>query len=45
VEKREIKMRYIDTERQLADIFTKLFDASRFAALWGGAMVFVILLA
>jgi hypothetical protein len=28
-------MRYIDTERQLADIFTKPFDASRFAALRG----------
>jgi hypothetical protein len=33
--KRDIKMRYIDTERQLANIFTKLLDASRFAALWG----------
>jgi hypothetical protein len=31
VEKREIKMRYIDTERQLTDIFTKPLDASRFA--------------
>jgi hypothetical protein len=29
-------MKYIDTERQLADIFTKPLDASRFAALWGG---------
>jgi hypothetical protein len=28
-------MRYIDTERQLADIFTKLLDASRFAAVRG----------
>jgi hypothetical protein len=35
VEKRDIEMRYIDTERQLADIFTKALDASRFAALWG----------
>jgi hypothetical protein len=35
VEKRDIEMRYIDTERQLADIFTKPHDASRFAALWG----------
>jgi hypothetical protein len=35
VEKIDIKMRYIDTERQLANIFTKLLDASRFAALWG----------
>jgi hypothetical protein len=29
-------MRYIDTEKQLADIFTKLLDASRFADLRGG---------
>jgi hypothetical protein len=36
VENRDIKMRYIDTERQLADIFTKPRDASRFAALRGG---------
>jgi hypothetical protein len=28
-------MRYIDTERQLADIFTKPLDASHFAALRG----------
>jgi hypothetical protein len=35
VEKRDIEMRYIDTEKQLADIFTKPLDASRFAALWG----------
>jgi hypothetical protein len=34
VEKGDIKMRYIDTERQLADIFTKPLDASRFASLW-----------
>jgi hypothetical protein len=33
VEKRDIEMRYIDIERQLADIFTKPHDASRFAAL------------
>jgi hypothetical protein len=33
VEKRDIEMRYIDTERQLADIFTKPLDTSRFAAL------------
>jgi hypothetical protein len=36
VEKGDIEMRYIDTERQLADIFTKLLDFSRFANLWGG---------
>jgi hypothetical protein len=35
VEKRDIEMRYIDTERQLADIFTKPLDASRFATLRG----------
>jgi hypothetical protein len=35
VEKGDIEMRYIDTERQLADIFTKPLDAFRFAALWG----------
>jgi hypothetical protein len=33
VEKRDIEMRYIDTERQLADIFTKPLDSSRFTAL------------
>jgi hypothetical protein len=36
VEKEDIEMRYIDTERQLADIFTKPLDSSRFANLWGG---------
>jgi hypothetical protein len=41
VEKRDIEMRYIDTERQLADIFTKRLDASRFAALQG-ILMFVI---
>jgi hypothetical protein len=35
VEKGDIEMRYIDTERQLADIFTKLLDSSRFADLRG----------
>jgi hypothetical protein len=35
VEKGDIEIRYIDTERQLADIFIKLLDSSRFAALWG----------
>jgi hypothetical protein len=33
VEKGDIEMRYIDTERQLADIFIKPLDASRFAVL------------
>jgi hypothetical protein len=35
VEKEDIEMRYIDTERQLADIFTKPLNASRFADLRG----------
>jgi hypothetical protein len=35
VEKGDTEMRYIDTEKQLADIFTKLLDSSRFADLWG----------
>jgi hypothetical protein len=38
-------MKYIDIERQLADIFTRTIDASRFAALWGGGgqdLVFAI---
>jgi hypothetical protein len=35
VEKGDIEMRYIDTERQLADIFTKPLDSSRFADLRG----------
>jgi hypothetical protein len=35
IEKGDIGMRYNDTERQLADIFTKLLDSSRFAALRG----------
>jgi hypothetical protein len=35
IEKGDIEMRYIDTEKQLANIFTKPFDASCFAALQG----------
>jgi hypothetical protein len=35
VEKEDIEMRYIDTKRQLADIFTKPLNASRFADLQG----------
>jgi hypothetical protein len=35
VEKGDIEMRYIDIERQLADIFTKSLDSSRFANLRG----------
>jgi hypothetical protein len=40
VEKGDIEMRYIDTERQLTDIFTKPLDSSRFADLQG-ELVFV----
>jgi hypothetical protein len=40
IEKGDIDMRYIDTERQLADIFTKPFDASRFADLQGEISVY-----
>jgi hypothetical protein len=35
VEKGDIEMRYIDSERRLFDIFTKPLDASRFADLRG----------
>jgi hypothetical protein len=35
VEKGDIEMRYIDTERHLTDIFTKPLDSSRFAD-WRG---------
>jgi hypothetical protein len=35
VEKGDIEVRYIDTERQLADIFNKLLDSSWFADLQG----------
>jgi hypothetical protein len=44
VEKRDIKMRYINTERQLTDIFIKPLDASYFATLQG-KLVFAILMA
>jgi hypothetical protein len=44
VEKGDIEMRYIDTERQLANIFTKPLDASRFTDL-RGKLVFAILMA
>jgi hypothetical protein len=36
VEMRDIEIKYIDTERHLAYIFTKLLDATRFASLRGG---------
>jgi hypothetical protein len=42
VEKGDIEMRYLDTERHLADIFTKPLDASGFAILQGGRLVFAI---
>jgi hypothetical protein len=38
VEKGDIEMRYIHTERQLVDIFIKPLDASCFAALRGGGI-------
>jgi hypothetical protein len=40
VEKEDIEMRYINIERQVADIFTKPLDSSRFAALRGEIDVF-----
>jgi hypothetical protein len=38
IEKGDIEMKYIDTERQLADIFTKLLDVTCFASLLGGGL-------
>jgi hypothetical protein len=35
VEKGDVEMKYIDKERQLADIFTKPLDVARFASLQG----------
>jgi hypothetical protein len=35
IEKRDTEMRYINTERQLADIFTKPLDSSQFTDLRG----------
>jgi hypothetical protein len=45
VEKGDIEMTYIDTERQLAAIFTKPLHSSQFADLWGGGLVFSIRMA
>jgi hypothetical protein len=43
VEKEDIEMRYINTERQLADISTKTLVATSFASLGGGGdLVFVL---
>jgi hypothetical protein len=39
VEKGDIEMRYIDTERQLVDIFTKPLNSSRFAWFQGELML------
>jgi hypothetical protein len=39
IEKGDIEMRYINTERQFADVFTKPLDASRFADLQGEIVV------
>jgi hypothetical protein len=36
VENGDIEIKYIDTERQLADILSKPLDATHFASLWGG---------
>jgi hypothetical protein len=36
VKEGEIEMKFIDTKRQLADIFIKPLDSSRFASLRGG---------
>jgi hypothetical protein len=44
VDNRDIEMRYIDIERQLAEIFTKPLDSSQFADLWG-KLVCAILMA
>jgi hypothetical protein len=35
VEKGDVVMKYNNTERHLADIFTKPFDVAYFASLWG----------
>jgi hypothetical protein len=42
VKKGDIEMRYIETERQLVDIFIKPLDATHFASLRGGDLVFTI---
>jgi hypothetical protein len=40
VEKGDIEMKFTDTERQLAENFTKPLDSSHFASLWGELSVF-----
>jgi hypothetical protein len=42
VEKGDVEMRYIEIERQLADIFIKPLDMTHFASLRGGNLVFAI---
>jgi hypothetical protein len=40
IEKGDTEIKYIDTERQLADIFTKTFDMTQFSSLPGGLVVY-----
>jgi hypothetical protein len=40
IEKGDIEMRYIETEMQFTDIFTKLLDVTHFASLWRELDVF-----
>jgi hypothetical protein len=40
IEKGDIEIKYIDTERQLANIFIKPLDATHFASLQGKLGVF-----
>jgi hypothetical protein len=42
IEKGDIEIKYIDTKRQLADIFTKPLDVTHFVSPQGGNLVFVI---
>jgi hypothetical protein len=42
VEKGDIEMTFIDTERQLANIFMKPFYSSRFASLQGELSVYYL---
>jgi hypothetical protein len=43
VEKGDIEIKYIETEKQMTDIFTKRLNVTRFASLrWEGDLVFAI---
>jgi hypothetical protein len=42
IEKGDIEIKFIDTERQLANIFIKRLDSSHFASLRGGSLMFAI---